>query len=228
MPIAVARWRGLVNTSLRIASVAGKMSAAAAPIAARAAMSSALLRDSAAATEKAANATSPACSMRRRPSRSPRFPATSNSPAKTSEYASTTHCSAEVEADRSRLIVGSATLTIVLSTATSRMLRQSTARTHHRRSVRFSIRVRLASGGVRWRRIIDVIEPCRVTGYLYAEEGADHLGNEGMVVSLGQAGYGDRSDNAHVLDADRKGAAVRREQPRFDSQCLVQCCPACR
>ena len=43
------------------------------------------------------------------------------------EYASTTHCSAEVEADRSRLN----RQTIVLSTATSRTLRQSTARTHH-------------------------------------------------------------------------------------------------
>jgi cytochrome P450 len=43
-----------------------------------------------------------------------------------------------------------------------------------------------------------------------AEKGADHLGDEGMVVSLGQARYGDRADNAHVLDADRKGAAVRR------------------
>src|SRR5271165_28217 len=62
----------------------------------------------------------------------------------------------------------------------------------------------------------------------YAEKGADHLGNEGMVVSLGQAGYGDRADNAHVLDADRKGTAVRREPLWVDAQCFVQWGPARR
>jgi flavin-dependent dehydrogenase len=61
-----------------------------------------------------------------------------------------------------------------------------------------------------------------------AEEGADHLDDKSMVVGLGQAGYGDRADNAHVLDADRKGTAVRREQPRFDAQSLVQGRPARR
>src|SRR5579859_6453456 len=59
-----------------------------------------------------------------------------------------------------------------------------------------------------------------------AEEGADHLGDEGVVVCLGQAGHGDRADNAYVPDADREGAAVRREQPRLDAQRLVQCAPA--
>ena len=49
-----------------------------------------------------------------------------------------------------------------------------------------------------------------------------------MVVGLGQAGYGDRSDDAHVLDADREGTAVRCEQPRFHAACLVQRCPAHR
>jgi hypothetical protein len=49
-----------------------------------------------------------------------------------------------------------------------------------------------------------------------------------MVVRLGQAGHGDRADNAHVHDADREGAAVRREQPWLDAERLVQCDPACR
>src|SRR5580693_1181934 len=62
----------------------------------------------------------------------------------------------------------------------------------------------------------------------YAEKGADHLGDEGVVVGLGQAGYGDRADDAHVLDADREGTAMRREQPWFDAACLVQRCPAHR
>ena len=55
----------------------------------------------------------------------------------------------------------------------------------------------------------------------YTEKGADHLGNEGMIVGLGQAGYGDCADNAHVLDANRKAAAVRREQPWLDAPRLV-------
>jgi hypothetical protein len=61
-----------------------------------------------------------------------------------------------------------------------------------------------------------------------AEKGADHLGNKGVVIGLRQAGYGNRADNAHVLDADGEGAAVRREQPWLDAQCLVEGCPACR
>jgi hypothetical protein len=55
-----------------------------------------------------------------------------------------------------------------------------------------------------------------------AEKTADHLGYEGMVVGLAQAGHGDRADHAHAPDADREGAAVRREQPRLDLQRLVQ------
>jgi Amidohydrolase family len=61
--------------------------------------------------------------------------------------------------------------------------------------------------------------------HLHAEKGADHFSNEGMVVSLGQAGYGDRADNAHILDADRKGTAVRREQPWLDAEFLIQSSP---
>src|ERR1700745_2677908 len=61
-----------------------------------------------------------------------------------------------------------------------------------------------------------------------AEKGADHLGDEGMVDGLRQAGYSHRADNAHVLDADRKGTAVRREQAWLDAQCLVQRGPARR
>jgi hypothetical protein len=47
-----------------------------------------------------------------------------------------------------------------------------------------------------------------------------------VVVRLGQAGHGDRADDAHVLDADREGTAVRREQARLDAQFLIQCLPA--
>ncbi len=76
----------------------------------------------------------PPCSIRRRPNRSPRWPPSSSRPAKTSVYASTTHCSWLVVADRSRLIVGRATLTIVLSTLTNSTDRQRTPRIHQRRS----------------------------------------------------------------------------------------------
>src|SRR4051812_23015784 len=47
---------------------------------------------------------------------------------------STIHCSSEVDACSRRLSVGSATLTIVLSIATSRTLRHRTARIHQRRA----------------------------------------------------------------------------------------------
>ena len=47
---------------------------------------------------------------------------------------STIHCSSEVDACKLRLRVGSATLTIVLSIATSRTLRHRTARIHQRRA----------------------------------------------------------------------------------------------
>jgi hypothetical protein len=46
-----------------------------------------------------------------------------------------------------------------------------------------------------------------------------------VVVRLGQAGHGDRADHAHVLDADREGTAVRREQARLDARLLVQRSP---
>src|SRR3954451_5541305 len=87
-----------------------------------------------ATSDVAANATIPICSSRRRPNRSPRCPPRSSSPANTSVYASTTHCSWLVVADSSRLIVGRATLTIVLSTLTSNTDRHRTPRIHHRRS----------------------------------------------------------------------------------------------
>ena len=66
-PIAAARSFGSTKTLVRIASVAGKISAAPMPISARAAMSASALSTSPARTEVAAKASSPTTSARRRP-----------------------------------------------------------------------------------------------------------------------------------------------------------------
>jgi hypothetical protein len=62
--------------------VAGMISAAPTPMPTRAAMSASIDVDSAATTEVPPNTTSPSVSMRRRPKRSPRPPASSSSPPK--------------------------------------------------------------------------------------------------------------------------------------------------
>ena len=76
--------------------------------------------------------------MRLRPKRSPRDPQSNNSPARTSTYASTTHCSPPVEAPRSIEIRGSAVFTMVSSRNTMIVPTDITARTHQRRSETFA------------------------------------------------------------------------------------------
>ncbi|CAB4323707.1 unannotated protein [freshwater metagenome] len=82
-PMALARSVGSVNTLVRMASVAGKTSAAPIPIAARAAMSCPEVWAKAPSVLMAAKTTRPICSAPLRPSRSPIAPPVSNRPANT-------------------------------------------------------------------------------------------------------------------------------------------------
>jgi hypothetical protein len=84
MPIAFARSAGLVNTLVRIDSVAGMMNAAPIPMTARAAMSPGAELASAAASEPAAKTARPAVSARCLPNRSAIAPAINSSAANAS------------------------------------------------------------------------------------------------------------------------------------------------
>ncbi len=122
-----------MNTLVKMARLAGKMNAAATPMRARVPINVAVEWDAAAATEKSPKNTRPTCMVALRPSRSPIPPPARRSPAKAKLYASTIHCSPVIDAPNSRLSVGSATLTIVLSTTTRKTERHRTGRINQRR-----------------------------------------------------------------------------------------------
>ena len=82
MPSAFCRSLWSVNTVVRMASVAGKMKAAATPISARAAIRVPVAWLAAAAAEKIPKKTSPTCITPLRPSRSPIPPPARSSPEK--------------------------------------------------------------------------------------------------------------------------------------------------
>src|SRR5271154_1226187 len=111
------------------------MKAALAPIKARPVNSVVTLCENAARSDETANAKSAICMTRRRPQRSESPPPASRRPANGSEYPSTIHWRAEFDAWRSREIVGSATLTMVLSTTTKKTAMHRTNSTNHRRSL---------------------------------------------------------------------------------------------
>ena len=69
-----------------------------------------------------------------RPKRSPSVPAVNRRPAKTSAYESTIHCSALVDAPRSRAIAGRARFRLMLATITTVRLRHSTPSVVQRRA----------------------------------------------------------------------------------------------
>src|SRR4051794_29898468 len=133
MAMALVRSSG-GNTLMRIDSVDGMMSAAAAPITALHPMSSHIVLDAAASDEATRNSTSPLWSVPLRPKRSPRAPVEKSRPAKTSEYAATTHWSCDSVAWRSRASVGMVTFRLELPTKTMTRLRHNTASVHQRRS----------------------------------------------------------------------------------------------
>jgi hypothetical protein len=83
IPIALARSPGSRNTLVRIARVAGKISAAPIPISARPTISDSADPTEPANAEVAPNTTSPRIRMRLRPYLSPSPPAASNSPVNT-------------------------------------------------------------------------------------------------------------------------------------------------
>ena len=84
-PMAFARSRGSANTWTRIDSVDGMMNAAPTPITARQAVSPLTSVIIAAPSEPARKTIRPESSIRRRPKRSPRLPASSSDPAKSTE-----------------------------------------------------------------------------------------------------------------------------------------------
>ena len=83
IPIALARSPGSVNTLVRIASVAGKISAAPMPISARPTISDSADPTDPANADVAPNTTSPAISVRLRPYLSPIPPAANSRPVNT-------------------------------------------------------------------------------------------------------------------------------------------------
>ena len=134
--IAIARPRsvGSRNTLVRIDRVAGMISAPPMPMNARVRMSWVAVVDSAAATEPIPNSTMPIWSAPLRPNRSERLPVVSSNPAKTRTYESTIHWIWLLDAPRSVMSDGIATLRIVLSITMISRLRQSTPRVTQRRS----------------------------------------------------------------------------------------------
>ena len=98
----------------------------------RAAISSPVESRNAAQAEKSPKSTMPICITRRRPKRSPSPPPASSSPAKTSAYESTIHCSPLVVASSSRESVGMATLMMRLSTTARNTERHRMVRIHQR------------------------------------------------------------------------------------------------
>src|SRR5829696_7705844 len=130
--IALARSRS-GNVFVRIDSVEGMIAAAPTPISARLAISSSAEPLNAPRTEPRPKMPRPAKSIRRRPNRSPRLPATSRRPAKTSRYESTIHCSPLADGERSSWSVGNATFRIVLSRLIRNRLRPRTPSAHHLR-----------------------------------------------------------------------------------------------
>ena len=130
-PIAFAR-SSAGKTAVMIDSVEGMMNAPPTPIRARVAISIAGEVASAERPEPRPKTARPKLSARLRPKRSPRAPAVSSRPAKTSMYASTIHCSWELDAPRSCSSVGSATLRMVLSSPMTSSDAERTTRVHQR------------------------------------------------------------------------------------------------
>src|SRR5947209_9646328 len=87
------------------------------------------------AIEARVNSAIPPRNNRRCPSRSPRRPPNRRKPPKVSRYPFTTHASEDCEKPRSRLIEGSATFTIVLSSTIISEPRQTTIRAIQRERV---------------------------------------------------------------------------------------------
>ncbi len=134
MPKARCRSRLSGNMFPMMDSVDGLISAAPMPIEARAAISAPIEPARAAQVDPARKNTSPARNVRLRPNRSASEPATSSRPAKTSTYASVTHCNWLVVACNCRTSAGRTTLRMVLSSVTTSNARHSTPRFTQRRA----------------------------------------------------------------------------------------------
>ena len=126
----IARTRRLSSSNSRNASAIdpGVVIAAATPIATRTAISCSAVPTKAVARLATPSRTSPMSMIRRRPNRSAIAPNASINPPNTTAYAPVTHCSAVVEACRSRPIVGSATFSMELSSISKRNTADSPAR----------------------------------------------------------------------------------------------------
>ena len=142
----MARIRSAWSSKSRKTSelVMGAMAAAARPSAARRAMSSPAVVTRTTDRLSRPNAARPTSSTRRRPRRSAIDPAVSSRPPNVSEYAPVTHCSAVVPLPRSRPIVGSAIVSRVLSTISTKNARQRAASGIH--AARRDVYVRVVAG----------------------------------------------------------------------------------
>ncbi len=113
-PSAIPR-RSIGTASLRIVSVSGVTIAPPTPCRARAAISQSIDGESAAAADPSVKMPRPARNTRLRPRRSPSAAPSKRSTAKVNVYAFTVHSRPEMDACRSRCIVGSAVVTTRLS-----------------------------------------------------------------------------------------------------------------
>lgn len=137
-PMAEAR-SSAEKTWTRIDRVPGMKNDPPTPISPRAAMTCHGSCAKAPSPEAMPKTTRPTTSIFLRPKRSEKLPAVSRTPASTRVYASTNHWSSSVPAPSSRLIVGSATLSTVVSIETTNTARHSTANIAQRRGYPCSI-----------------------------------------------------------------------------------------
>ena len=133
MLIARARSDGTSNSVTMIATITADAAAPPTPCSARAAISSPWLCANPHSTDTAVNSTRPARNTFLRPIRSPRRPASSRKPPNVSRYELTTHVRLAWLKPRSRWIEGSATFTIVASTAIMSWPRHTTTTAIQRR-----------------------------------------------------------------------------------------------
>ena len=94
---------------------------------------------SAHSSDPAVNTASPIVNSSRRPNMSASEPAVSSSAASDSAYASTTHCSCAKLACNSSWMLGSATFTIVMSTSSMNVPRQTASKVQYFRSTALSL-----------------------------------------------------------------------------------------
>src|SRR5947209_8670658 len=211
--MAMARGRSSGGkTLMRIDSVDGMISAAAPPMTARQAISCHMALDRVANPAATRYRTRPSWRAPLRPYRSPRAPVVNSSPANTSEYTATTHCSWEVVALRSRESTGIATFRLEFPTKMMIRLSTRTASVHQRRSwissavdgPRGSVRIAAMQPRVSTSAIGEFSEKCARPGSGRRAVVADREGGGPQVGGAGGEQCLDLAADARLVADDRR------------------------